>query len=62
MHDPGTWVVGLEANSNVICRFGTGVNYVASDGVNVVVFRASCTAHYGERMSVKVNWMLQGEI
>lgn len=62
MHDPGTCIVSLEADCNVVCGISPSVNYVASDGVNVVVFCAPSTPHYGKCMPVKVNGMLKYEM
>ena len=60
MHNPRACVIGFEANGNVVgCRCAR-VDDVTSDWVVVVVNGASGTTNYGERMTVKMNGMLEG--
>jgi hypothetical protein len=52
MQEPGTGIVCLESNSDVVTSFANA-NYVASNGVCIVVRGTACTSHYIKNMLLK---------
>jgi len=56
MQEPRTWVIGFEANGNVIA-WTANADYIPNDGIVVVVIRAVRTADNGEIMAVKMERM-----